>query len=88
MAPTVVDPKIRGGMTTFTTSKVTRGYEIFGTKSVLGSPRDPITRTFFKNQLVDAEETTYNYLSGAQGDYVKEFKNSGRRKRKRSLKKS
>ena len=88
MAPTVVDPKIRGGMTTFTTSKVTRGYEIFENKSVLGSPRDPITRTFFKNQLVDAKETTYNYLSGAQGDYVKEFKNSGRRKRKRSLKKS
>ena len=81
ITPTIVEPKIRGGLEIYTREKVTSGFEVFETSSVIGNPRDPVTRWFFKSRLEDAQETTNVFLSQAQGDFVQEFDKNRDQKR-------
>ena len=81
ITPTIIEPKIRGGVEIYTRDKISTGFEVFETQSVIGSPRDPVTRWFFKSRLEDAQETTNVFLSQAQGDFVREFEKGADRKR-------
>lgn len=81
IAPTVIQPKIRGGLEIYTRDKVSTGFEVFETRSVIGNPRDPVTRWFFKSKLEDAQETANVYLSQANGDFVREFERGRNKKR-------
>lgn len=81
ISPTVIEPKIRGGLDIYTRDKIFSGFEVFETESIVVAPRDPVTRWFFKSKLADAEESTNVYLSEAKGDFVREFQNKNMRKR-------
>lgn len=72
ISPTVIESKIRGGVKVYTHEKISTGFEVFETKSVIVPPRDPVTRWFFKSKLQDAQETTNVFLSQGQGDFVHE----------------
>lgn len=81
IAPTIIEPKIRGGIEVYTRNKISTGFEVFETESVLGSPRDPVTRWFFKDQLAEGRERTDVFLSEAKGDFVHEFESGVNKKR-------
>lgn len=50
ISPTIVHPKLRGGMNTYTTDKVRKGRRDVGDVGVLNETRDPIIRLFFGRQ--------------------------------------
>ncbi len=81
ISPTIIEPKIRGGVEIYTRDKISKGFEVFETQSVIGSPRDPVTRWFFKSSLEDAQETTNVFLSQGQGDFVRELEKGLEHKR-------
>ncbi|MBY0110056.1 MAG: hypothetical protein K2X90_03030 [Candidatus Babeliaceae bacterium] len=81
ISPTIIEPKVRGGVEIYTRDKISKGFEVFETQSVIGNPRDPVTRWFFKSNLEDALETTNVYLSTAQGDFVRELEKGLEHKR-------
>ena len=51
ITPTVIEPKIRGGVEIYTRDKISSGFEVFETQSIIGNPRDPVTRWFFKSKF-------------------------------------
>jgi hypothetical protein len=81
ITPTIIQPKIRGGIEIYTRDKVAGGFEVFETQSVIGNPRDPVTHWFFKSKIEDAKETANVYLAEAEGDFVVEFQNARQQKR-------
>ncbi len=83
IAPTVIQPKVRGGVELYTREKISSGFDAFEVQSVLGSPRDPVTRWFFKNRgsIEDSKEMANVYLSQARGDFVREFEQEYQQKR-------
>lgn len=81
ISPTIIEPKIRGGVQIYTRDKIATGFQVFETRSVIGSPRDPVTRWFFKSDIDTAQETTNVFLSKAQGDFVREFEPALNQKR-------
>lgn len=61
--PTVVEPKLRGGQTTYTEHKILEAREEERNGNFFENYKDPITRFFFSNQLRDGNLEIDEYVS-------------------------
>jgi general secretion pathway protein D len=82
IAPTIVEPKLRGGLNLYTTDKIRKGRRDVDDTLIFGNNRDPITYLFFgKTQTSD--QLVMDYLSHATN--APEFEQIQTTKEKRRL---
>ncbi len=81
ICPTIVHPKLRGGLDVYTADKIRKGQRDIDDFAIFGDTKDPITRLFFKGTN-PAEQVLPKYLSQVSNPPDAEYIKGSRQRRR------
>lgn len=70
VSPTIIEPKIRVGMNTFTYDRAHHGNDLMSSGGLLSQLKDPVSYLFFEEERNDLKQMLDEYLAISKGDFV------------------